>query len=222
MRFLRFNFVLTTLLLLGVPALHAQDGAEGALARISGIGLLDRTLNPLRGPALAVADFDGDNRPDGAVLLKPASSPGLGDFQVELHFTNNNNATIQFQSPESNVTVAALDIDHDGDIDIVIEQSLTHKALQVYINDGQGNFEKGRIENYRSVAEPVSHQVTSSELLYSPAVSLPTQRGFESMLLACRVAGRPPSAHPFAASSANVHQIVGIFSQAQSRAPPLS
>lgn len=161
MRFLRLNFVLTTLLLLAVPALRAQDGAEGVLARLTTTSPVARPISPLSGPRFAIADFDGDNKPDGALLLEPAPFLGSGSFQLELHFTGHNNSNINFQSPEPDVIVAAMDIDHDGDIDIVIQQSVTHKGLQVWINDGHGNFEKGRIEDYPSAVAPTGNQLIS-------------------------------------------------------------
>jgi hypothetical protein len=146
---------------------------------------------------------------------------GSGSFRIELHFTSRDNASIAFQSPESDIRVAAADIDHDGDIDLIIEQSLTRKRLQVWINDGHGNFEKGRIEDFPSAPVP-TRELMSSERPDCPAVSLPTQRGFETMLLAGHIAGRPPSNTEFAVLSTNPLLGNHPFSSATSRAPPLS
>jgi hypothetical protein len=176
----------------------------------------------LHGPTLALADFDGDDKPDGAILLQSDVSRGQGNFELELHFTGRSNTDIKFQSPEPSVTVEALDIDHDGDIDLVIEQSLTRKRLQVWINDGHGNFERGRMEDFPSVVVPIRDKVGSSERLEPSVLSLPSQRGFESMLVACHIAGRPPCETDFLHFSISLFPLDHSPSLTQSRAPPLS
>src|SRR5262249_34160741 len=146
---------------------------------------------------------------------------GPSTFQIELHFTGRTNSAITFQSPESDLMVNALDIDHDGDVDILIEQSFTHKRLQVWLNDGHGNFEKGRIEDFPSSGLPDGEQASSPRTMECPAVVVPTQRSFETWLITCHVAGRPPSARDIAVLSADLFLSVRVFSSASSRAPPL-
>ena len=222
MRFPTINLFIATLLLVGASALHAQDGVQGAFTQVHHTAFRAQRLNRISGSTLAVADFDGDNKLDGAVILKPGLSMAPGSFQIDLHFTGRNNTNIVFQTPESQITVAALDIDHDGDIDLVIEQSLTRKRLQVWINDGHGNFEQGRVEDYPSVVRSVPNAIQSSERVDLPVISLPTQRRFETMLMACHIAGRPPSENSFANSSNDLFPNNQAYSLKPSRAPPLS
>ena len=221
MRFPSVNFVLAALVLAAAPVLRAQDGAQGALAQASHTALLGQRLTRISGPVLTIADFDGDSKEDGAVVLENGAFVAPGSFQIDLHFTGRSNANIAFQSPESDITVAAFDIDHDGDIDIVVEQSLTHKRLLVWLNDGRGNFAKGRIEDFASAAVPTRDQIRPSERLDCPAVSLPSQRGFETTLMSCHIAGRPPSHLELAVVSSESFQTSSPFSLATSRAPPL-
>ena len=210
------------MLLVVVPVLRAQDGVQGALAKFNRTSALVEPLTGLHGPTLAVADLDGDGKPDGAILLASDDLRGLGNFDVELHFTHHSNTDIRFQSADPAITVEALDIDHDGDIDLIIEQSLTRKRLQVWINDGHGNFEKGRMEDFPSAVAPTRDQIRLSEHLDYPAVSLPTQRGFETMLMACHIAGRPPSESDLATSSTTLFRPDHAASLTHSRAPPLT
>jgi hypothetical protein len=221
-RSLRQSFTLITLLLLGVSALRAQDGAEGVLSHLRRTSPVAGPISPFSNPKIAIADFDGDDKPDGAVLLESNPFLGSGNFQLELHLTSHKNANINFQSRELDISVAAIDIDHDGDVDIVVQQSVTHKGLQVWINDGHGNFEKGRIEDFPSVLTPTRDQLMSSERRDFPAVSFPSQRGFETMLMASHVAGRPPSSSSIAVCPTDIYQLDRPFSLAPSRAPPIS
>lgn len=219
-RFLSANVVLATFLIVAAPIVRAQDGVQGALREFNRT-TSSRQILGLSGPTLAIADFDGDNEPDGAILLK--SSPlGQGNFEIELHLTGHSDSDIKVNSLESALTVEALDIDHDGDIDLVIEESISHKRLQIWVNDGHGKFEKGRLEDFPSAAAPTPEQVRSPERLDLPALSLPAQRGFETMLLACHIVGRPPSEDEFAPRSKNHPPKDQSFSLTPSRAPPLS
>jgi len=220
-RFFTASLVVSTFLIVAAPFVRAQDGVQGAL------GEFNRTTSPaqipgLSGSTLAVADFDGDNKPDGAILLQSDANLVKGNFAIKLHLTGHSNNEIRFQSLESALTVEAFDIDHDGDIDLIIEESISHKRLQIWINDGHGNFEKGRSEDFPSAADSNPDQIRSSERLDASALSLPTQRGFETMLIACHIAGRPPSQKRLTAYSTNLPLSDQEFSRTLSRAPPLS
>lgn len=219
-RFLTANLVLATLVIVGAHVVHAQDGVQGAVEDFN------RTASPgqilrFSSPTLAIADFDGDNKPDGAILVQPDAVLGQGNFEIKLHLTGHNNGEIKFQSLESALTVEAFDIDHDGDIDLIIEESISHKRVQVWINDGHGHFEKGRLEDFPS-EDPVRDQLGSSEHVDVPSLFLPTQRGFETLLIACHIAGRPPSKKKFTSQSTNFFTDNQAFSLIPSRAPPLS
>jgi hypothetical protein len=210
-------------LMLAAGVLHAQDGLEGAVARLNRAASFAQPVTALSGPTLAAADFDGDNKPDGAVLLSPDLFRGQSNPQVELHFTARNNADITLAPSDAPLSLIALDIDHDGDVDLIVEQSLTHKRLQIFINDGHGDFSKGRIEDYPLTATPAREQLSPPQQLDGPALSLPPQRGSElSLMMSCHIAGRPPSAGERASSLTAISSIFLAFSPASTRAPPLT
>jgi hypothetical protein len=193
-RSLHFRLAIASILLLASVRVCAQDGVKGALARLNRTTLWESSSAPLLGSTLAIADFDNDHRPDGAVLLESGPFLRQANPQIELHFTGRKNTHIALESSNSELALAALDIDHDGNVDLVVEQSLTHKRLQVWLNDGRGNFAKGRIEDFPPAAFPVHEQLRPPAGQEAPLISLPSQRGSELlMLVACHIAGRPPS-----------------------------
>ena len=206
---------LVVLVTLTVPCLQAQDGLRGVLRRPNFPAAL--------GGSLAVADFDGDNQSDAAILVDSGWPYAWNRLHhVELHFSNRVNSEIAFESPESALRVAAWDIDHDGDVDVVIEQPFTGQRLQVWLNDGHGHFDKARIEDFRA------HRTAGGERLnvpspqsYSPAICLPLQGGSEVAMLAARLlAGRPPSPRDFQARLPDFSRTSTAFSSTYSRAPP--
>jgi hypothetical protein len=213
--------VMTAALVLAVSSLRAQDGLEGALPRAN----LASPLN-LAAPfdqKLAIADFDNDHKPDGAVLVGSGRLAGQNSFRIELHLSHSNNTDLTFESPESSLAITAWDINKDGAADVVVEQPLTHKRLYVWLGDGHGGFYKGRVEDFPSP------DVITGERLESPtprpdcpAVCLGQQRGTELALLTSQsLLRRAPPANQFKSLPIASKLASPGSSPDASRAPPL-
>lgn len=173
------GFVLAALAL-AAPALRAQDGLGGAVSR------LETTKGFLHQPfeqRLAAADFDNDQKPDGAVLIDTGRFDGQKIFRIELHVTAGNNSDLTFESNNFAPAVSALDINQDGAPDIVVEEAFTHKRLYVWLNDGHGAFQKARTEDFPSTGRDGPYQVKAPSLAQDcPALYLPSKLGSELAL----------------------------------------
>src|SRR6516165_2236476 len=132
------------LFFLCVPAMKAQDGLGGAL---SGSTKAAHAV-PEFLTQIAAADFDNDQKPDGAILLESGLQNGKRFFRIELHLTADSNREITFSSAESELSISALDVNRDGIPDLIVEQAFTHKRLQVWLNDGHGRFRQARPEDF--------------------------------------------------------------------------
>jgi len=162
-------------LFLFVPALKAQDGLRGALSRDA------KTAHVLAElwSQIAAADFDNDQKPDGALLVETGALDGTRAFQIELHLTASKNAGITFSSAETGLTISALDVNQDGIPDIVVEKAFTRQRLQVFLNDGHGAFRKARAEDYPSPDSSAPNW--RAELPQSwPVFCLPVSRNSET------------------------------------------
>lgn len=180
------RLVLAALFVVLAPFVRAQDGAQGALSRLSFTAPLDGTL--------AIADLDGDHKPDGAILLKSNWLGPRHNLSIQLHFTDRPNTELTFESNSQALTVRAWDIDQDGDIDLVVEETFSHKPISVWINEGHGDFHEGRIQDYPSLATTGSTQIQAPpDQQDHPALSLSSQRGFEKTVLTNALLARPPS-----------------------------
>jgi len=93
-------------------------------------------------PQLAVADFDADGSPDLAVIHDGRNG---SDVSITLSGLPD---TVELKV--SARSVAASDIDHDGDVDLVATTSLNE--IVVWLNDGRGHF----TEEHRSTLPHVS------------------------------------------------------------------
>ena len=202
-------------LALAAPGLWAQDGLKGALSRTN-------FTTPLQS-SLAIADFDDDKKPDGAVLYSSGGLLSQNNFRIELHLTGRENTELTFQSSQTALELVAVDIDHDGDTDVIVQQALTHERLRVWINDGNGAFHEGRVQDFPSAAlesrESLNAPSTQGEC---PVLGLPSQRGFEATTLTLPLLSRPPSTGKFHSLSAAFSPASPSLTANSSRAPPLS
>ena len=128
----------------------AQDGLSGAVSEAARTGKL---IPDFLGIKIATADFDNDQRPDGAVLVDGGPFNGRRVFRIRLHLTARPDRDLTFQSNETSLTISALDVNQDGIPDLVVEQFFTHKRLQVWLNDGHGRFRQVRVEDFPAISE---------------------------------------------------------------------
>jgi hypothetical protein len=141
-------------LILATPSLWAQDGLRGAYARF------ETSADAFRDPfaqRLVAADFDQDQKPDGAVLLNGDPQDGQQGFRIELHVTAGENQKLSFTSSETALSLSVLDVNRDGTPDLVVEQTFTRKRVEIWLNDGRGLFRLANTEEYPSGSQlPVS------------------------------------------------------------------
>lgn len=219
-RFTYVTFVLaTTLTLVGSP-LWAHDGLEGALPRANLGSALN--LSAPFGQMLAIADFDNDHEPDGAVLSDSGWIRGLKSFRIEFYLSGSNTIELSFESTETTLRLTALDVNHDGATDVVVEQPFTHKRLYVWLNDGHGGFYQGRVEDFPSLEVSSGQRMWGPSLRTDcPAVCLPQHRVTEmTMVAASSLRSRSPSADDFRGLSLASSATCRPFSSSSSRAPP--
>ncbi len=105
-----------------------------------------RRLSLLRfGETLALADFDGDNRVDQAVL------GGAGRYKsIEVHLSRTHARTLfQFAtSTNDQGSLFSSDVDSDGDSDLIWTDLLHPEDVIVWLADGAGHFERSCSHQY--------------------------------------------------------------------------
>src|SRR6516165_10415075 len=173
-RFPCIKFALLATLACAALGLRAQDGLQGAVFLDNAAQPFGTSCVSLLERRLVGADFDGDQRLDGAVLLHSVPFHGRKSFRLEVHLSASSNTEFSFESTEDSLSIAALDINHDGATDLVVEQALTHQRLYVWLGDGRGSFHQGRIEDFPADDTTTDREVNGprSQRQYS-VVSLP-------------------------------------------------
>jgi hypothetical protein len=92
----------------------------------------------------AIADLDGDGRPD-LVMVRPTGwGPRGFQYQVELDLTTHRpSSPLSVSAEQGGLRVVARDVDGDGDLDLVIKSASSLTPVGVWINDGYGRFTRG-------------------------------------------------------------------------------
>jgi FG-GAP-like repeat len=107
----------------------------------------------------AVADFDGDSRPDMAITKMEAQGAGYV-YWLELDLSTSRTGDSARQHPGFPVVASSMfglhltprDVDGDHDLDIVVTMGFARQPVAVWINDGQGGFEEGDLAAYPALS----------------------------------------------------------------------
>lgn len=204
------------LLCICAPALKAQNGLDGALSRGA------TTIHALSGfsQQLVAADFDNDQKPDGAILEETGFLNGRRAFRIELYLTSGNNNAITFSSADSGLAISTIDVNEDGVPDIVVESAYTRQRVQVYLNDGHGAFHEASAEDYPS-PDPSAPAWRTTPTMAPPAFGLPVSRSSDpGDLRQVSILHRDPSEKVKYRTEGPLVQSAALAPSA-SRAPPL-
>jgi hypothetical protein len=126
---------LSLLLLLGLAAsrMAAQPGQDVQYTPV-GVG---------PGPSFAIADFDGDNRPDFASVDAERIDSFFANYWIHLQLSASGTQSIQIIAPSGGLLIAAQDVNNGNHfIDLVLTTAWSGQPVAILINDGQGRFSR--------------------------------------------------------------------------------
>jgi len=157
------------------------------------------------------------------VLLNSQSTLNQRVFHLQVYSSDQRPFELAFDAHESFAIVASRDVNRDGAFDLVVEQSLTRRPLQVWLNDGHGHFTPASTSRFRLRGrEPPRHVGASQSGKTSSRHRSPVKRG--SKLILDRVPAL--SDHAFLSPQ---HSVLCVSADEQeprgsnpSRAPPAS
>jgi len=94
------------------------------------------------GPGLqfALADFDGDHRPDLVGVEAGQSNVARTNYWIQLQLSAAGRQTISIVAPAGGLQIAARDVNGDQIPDLVLTTIWLRQPVAVFINDGHGTF----------------------------------------------------------------------------------
>lgn len=117
--------------------------ARGGLCanRVDG---LQHAPSALAGPGLefAIADFDGDHRPDLATLQTCRDCSAAGSYWIQLQLSAAGPQSIHVFGPPGGLVVEARDVNGDHAVDLVLFTAWSRQPVAVLLNNGHGSFSR--------------------------------------------------------------------------------
>jgi hypothetical protein len=111
-------------------------GAQGA----------DSKTNPVSplGPGMpfAIADLDGDLRPDLANIQTGRSDVSQTDYWIQLQLSAAQRQTILVVAPTGGLQIVARDVNGDHALDLVLTTAWLKEPVAILLNDGHGVFSR--------------------------------------------------------------------------------
>lgn len=88
----------------------------------------------------ALADFDGDKRPDLATVQVGHASSSDIRYWVVFQLSRGARQILGIAAPTGGLQVTSRDVNGDSFLDVVVTTAWTNRPVAVFLNDGQGNF----------------------------------------------------------------------------------
>lgn len=125
------------------------------------------------GLRFAIADFDGDARPDLATVQVVHDSPTAARYSIHFHLSGGPESAIGITAPLGGLRIVPRDVNGDDFLDLIVTTAMDEHFVAVLLNDGQGNF---------TVAKAGSFPAVENETVV--ILSAPVRRVGEPMSLA--------------------------------------
>ena len=101
-----------------------------------------RVRNSTIGSRFAIADFDGDVRPDFASVEAELSHSGSTNYWIQLQLSAAGRQSISLVAPAGGLTIQARDVNGDHAMDLVLATAWFKQPVAILLNDGHGNFSR--------------------------------------------------------------------------------
>jgi hypothetical protein len=151
---------------------------------------------PLANPDFAIADFDGDRKPDLAMVeVERAISAGNTRYSIRLKLTSGNSQVLGVTAPAGGLQIIARDVNGDNALDLLVSTAWEHQQVAVFLNDGHGNFTQAAPGRFSAFLwDYDEHWVSGS-----------VPRGDGAVLLRCQTS--PDAGHQQARGKSTVRQV---------------
>jgi len=169
----------------------------------------------------AIADFDGDRKPDLATVeVERVDSSSNIRYSIRFQLSAGVAQAIGVTAPAGGLRIVPRDVNGDNALDLLISTAWLHQPVAVLLNDGHGNFTLSDPAAFREVIWDPESSWTLARVEIRDSAAAVLSRNFsgdcwqsDSVSLPRQVPGLPASlvTHPFISSV--VFSILG-------RAPP--
>jgi len=91
-------------------------------------------------PRFAIADFDGDRKPDLAIVQVVREAAMDSFYSIRLQLSTGEESAIDIAGPQGGLRISPRDVNGDDAIDLVVTTAMDSHFVAVLLNDGHGKF----------------------------------------------------------------------------------
>jgi len=102
----------------------------------------------LAGTQFAIADLDGDRRPDLALVQVEREQASSTRYAIRVQLGEGAGSYIGVRGPSGGLRLAVRDVNGDDNLDLILTSVLEHRVIQVLLNDGHGKFRVAETGTY--------------------------------------------------------------------------
>lgn len=89
----------------------------------------------------AIADFDGDRKPDLATVeIQNGNPSSTTRYSIRFQLTEGSAQSFRVSAPAGGLQIEARDVNGDDALDLLISTAWLHQQVAILLNDGHGNF----------------------------------------------------------------------------------
>ena len=125
---------------------------------------------------IAIADFDGDSRPDLASIETGLGSSRNTRYWIAFHLSTGRGQTVGITAPAGGLQIATLDVNGDSFPDVVVTTAWTNQPVTILLNDGLGNFTASNPSEFQGAFADHSACWTATSNEIRDAAALPLSR----------------------------------------------
>jgi hypothetical protein len=129
------------------------------------------------GPQFAIADFDGDLRPDFASIQAGENIAGSSNYWIQLQLTSAGRQSIQLIAPAGGLLIEARDVNGDHAIDLVLATAWSRQPVAIFLNDGHGGFSRAELAAFPGAFSESKTNLVPATNLATDTVGVPPQSG---------------------------------------------
>lgn len=129
------------------------------------------------GAQFAIADFDGDLRPDLASIQAEPNSSGTTDYWIQLQLSSVGRQLIRIVAPSGGLRIETRDVNGDNTIDLVLAEAWFNQPVAIFLNNGHGGFSRAEPTAFPGTFRENQTNWASATDLATDTIGVPPQSG---------------------------------------------